>query len=322
MSDVMTPRAGSPIRLKSPQAIVPIPVNDVGPSIGMAVQYMDQMRTERGGASIDFLGGEMQLAQDTAHGTERVFSSKEMLAAYMIRNLSETLIASAYKLGHDALRRGNNGPIQVKLGEQWKPVDPAQWPQRNHCNVRAGYSMGERTQISQAMLMMLQFYQTGMQAGLTGQLFTLPGLYKLLCDYGSVALIPNAESYFIDPESQQAQMAAQAAQQAQQEQLQAQAQILALPEQVKAEAGRYKTDVEIGYNYFKTMYEGVLEHDKAEMQGAVDVARSANEAKAASAANAGSAGGAGAGNDRSGSGGRGGKPGSNGRTGGDGGRAN
>lgn len=312
LSDVMTPRAGSPIRVKSPNAIVPIPVNDVGPSIASALAYLDQARTERGGASIDFLGGEMQLAQDTAHGTERVYSAKEMLVAYEIRNLAETMIAAAYKLAHAELRLGKNGPIQVKIAEQWQAVDPASWPARNHVNVRAGYSMGERMQISQAMLMMLQFYQAGMQQGLQGQLFTLPGLYKLLCDYGSVALIPNPESYFIDPESPQAQQAAQAAAQAAQKQAEQQAQILALPEQIKAQASQYKTDADTMTTMFKTVFEGTLQHEEAEIQGAVDVARSASEAKAQAAANGGGDQNAGAGNNRSGTGRRGGKSGPNG----------
>jgi hypothetical protein len=326
VNDVTNPKAGGPIRLKSPSAIVPIPVNDVGQSIGAAIAMLDKDRTERGGASVDFLGGEMQLAQDTAAGTERVYSAKELLVSYMMRNLAESMIKGAFLLAHAELRSGQSGPISIKLGEQWQQVDPATWPARQQCNVKVGYSAGERARIGQALGLMIQQYFGALQAGLEGQLVTLQGLYKLCCDFLQMNLIDNPESYFIDPTSPQAQQAAQQKQQAQQEQMRMQAQILALPEQIRAQGIIERSKLEDASHerqeemksfvaLFKTVFEGTLDNNQAEMEGAINVTRAANEAKIAQVAGAGGgANGAGKGANGSGAGGRGGKSRSNGNT--------
>jgi hypothetical protein len=58
--------------------------------------------------------------------------------------------------------------------------------------------------------------QTALQAGLTGQLVDLNGVYRALVDAGRMAELESPESYWIDPSTPEAQQAAQA--QAQQEQ--------------------------------------------------------------------------------------------------------
>ena len=312
VSDILTPRAGQPIRLKSPTALVPVPVNDVGQSIGAALMYLDQQREERGGAALDMVGSEQQLAQETAAGTERVYASKELMVSYMMRNISETLVKDIYLLGHAELRDGENGPVDVKFGEKWQQVDPAEWPARSHCNVKVGYSMGERSKIGSTLFAFIQLQQAAFQAGLEGQLVTKQGLYKSVIDWLNVSLVDNPEAYLIDPSSEQAQQAAQMAAEMAQQQAEQQAQILSLPEQVKAEVTKYKTDVETMFDYFKVIFEGTIEANNAEIEGNSNVVRAAAEAKIAQSTTAGSGAGAGAGNNRRGTNGGGRKQAANG----------
>lgn len=286
MEDVTTPRAGGPVRVRSLGAVQPIPVIDVGPSIAAAMDRLDQARSERGGAALDMAGAEMQIASDSAHGTERVYAARELLVSYMTRNLAESLVRGLFLKAHAELRDGDGGPITVKIAEQYMPVDPTQWPQRNHCNVESGYSMGERMQKLGVLGGLLDKYVAGLQmAG--GEMFTLAGFYKMTTDYMRLALIDNPESYFIDPNSPQAQKAGQdkkdqAAQQAAMANEAAQALVM-IPEQIKAIARKNETDTETQYKYFDSVLEAITKTAEGERQSVIDFATARNQAQALTA---------------------------------------
>jgi hypothetical protein len=274
---------------------VPIPVLDVGPSIAAALEKFNEIRSERGGASLDMVGAEMQIASDTAHGTERVYAAKEILVSYMSRNLAESMIRRLFLLAHAELRDGDGGPITLKVGETWQTVDPKTWQPRTHCNVNVAPSFGERMLQAGTLAQGLQFYSQALGAGLEGEIVTKPGLYKMACDWLRLNLVPDPESYFIDPTSPQAQQAAQQKAEGQQQSMQQQAQILALPEQIKAQIEQYKSDQKVQFDYFNAVLDALVEQSKSETEGAIDVANARTEAEAIKNANAGNAVGAGAG---------------------------
>jgi hypothetical protein len=305
LSDVLTPKAGGAVRMKSPTSIVPIPVIDVGPSIKMGLEEFDKARLERGGAGLDMIGAQLAVPGDTAHGTERVFSAAELLISYMARNLAEGMVRRLFLLGHAELRDGDGGPISLKVGEQWVQADPSQWQARTHCNVNVAPSFGERMLQATTLMQAIQLYTQGL-ATLEGEMCSKSGMYKMVTDWLRLNLINDPESYFIDPTSQQAQQAGQQKQQQQQEQAKQQsdlqARILAIPEQIKAQAGSYKSDQDTQYNYFKTVIDAMLKSQELEIGGVVDVIGARSEAQALQSANA-----VGAGMDAAGSGGNGAK---------------
>src|SRR4029077_4852964 len=106
---------GRPIRMKRPDSIVPIPVADVGPSIQLALRELDKQRTERGGAAVEMIGAEMQIAGDSAHGVDRMYAAPKLLFSYMTRNMAESLIRGVFLLAHAELRDGDGGPINIKM---------------------------------------------------------------------------------------------------------------------------------------------------------------------------------------------------------------
>lgn len=294
--DVMKPKAGSPIRVKSQGAVTPIPVIDVGASIATALAKFDEMRTERGGAALDMVGAEMQVASDSAHGTERVYAARELLVAYMTKNLAESLVRDLFLLAHAELRDGDGGPISLKIAGKWQQVDPSQWPARTDCNADAGMSMGERMQILGVLGPMIDKYVAGLQmAG--GEMFTLPGLYKLVTDYMRTGLISNPEGYFIDPSSE----AAQAAGKQKQEQAELQAKmandaaqaLVMIPEQIKALSKQQSDDKELAYKYFAEVLDASVKSAQQESQGVIDLARVRAESQASANAGPGGTGGAG-----------------------------
>jgi hypothetical protein len=310
--DVKNPVGGKPIRIKRADAIFPIPIVDAGASIKMALEEYDKMRTEMGGAAIDMIGAEMQLAQDTAHGTERVYASKELLVSYMTRNLAESLVRGVYLLTHATLRTGEGGPVDVKVQDEWQQVDPTQWPERTYCNVKVGYSMGERMQISQALLQAIGLAKEALANGLEGVLVTKQGLYRMVLDFLTMQLVTNADQYFVDPASpsaiQAGEQAQQAAKDAALENARQQAEALAAPERVKAASDKYKTDSDLEFKYFNAILDNSTKQAESDTKGVIDLATARTQANAARTANAASIGGSGSGNNGSNTSGSGNRP--------------
>ncbi len=62
MDDVVNSRPGDVVRTRSPDSIQPFPFTDIGASAQSTLAYLDKIRSERGGASLDLQSAELQIA--------------------------------------------------------------------------------------------------------------------------------------------------------------------------------------------------------------------------------------------------------------------
>ncbi len=218
LEDLVNSRPGGVVRMSSPDAIVPIPVIDVGASCESAMGYLDTVRSERGGASLDLQTRAANVIGDTASGIERQFSSREQQTADMLRTLSETLIKETYRLVHTGMRVWLPDPVNFKARGNWQSVDPSQWTERERLNIKTGLSAAERRNKMQELELVIQQQKEFLQAGQGGVITDDEKLYNAIMDWSLFAGIDDAERYWLDPTSEQAMATKQAmAQQAQAE---------------------------------------------------------------------------------------------------------
>ena len=201
------------------------------------------MRREAGGAAIDTSTQAMQVAQDSAHGTERVMSAMELLNAMLARNIAESLIKGVYKKTHRLLRKYWPGPLAIKFRGAWKTTVPGtQWSPREDVAIRAGLSQSERMRKAQALGFTIQQQQALLPLGLDGVLVSPEGMHEAQLDFLRLSGIARPGQYWVDPASEAGQQAAQGKQQAAQQQqdmqmkqLQAQLSVPIEMERVKGE---------------------------------------------------------------------------------------
>jgi hypothetical protein len=197
------------IRVKGPNAVTAIPIVDAGPSMLGFLQYQDQARSERGGASLDMQSASMQLASNqTAQGIERQYSVKEQLAAAMARTFAETCLRSAYQIAHYLLRTQWGGELNAKLGGQWATEDPSKWQASTGVVVRVGQSASERMRKALALGQVMQAQVAMMQQGKGGILVDDGRIYNAAYDWIAATQLRSPERYLIDPASPGAQEAA------------------------------------------------------------------------------------------------------------------
>jgi hypothetical protein len=225
---------------------------------------------------LDLQTAQMQIAGDTAHGVERQMSAKEQMAALICRTLAETLIRETWILTHRALRTYYNGTLTVRAGGRFEQAQPSEWPERERVNVKAGLSVGERSARRFALEAVLQHQSMLYSAGFDGVLVNSENYHSALMDWTRATMLDNGERYFIDPRSEESQQAAQAkAQQAQQaQQMQQQvAQQLANAEQQKQQLENmfdaWKTQQQLGFDYWRESLQAELEQLKLEQTSPV-----------------------------------------------------
>lgn len=228
------------IRTKGPNALTPVPTADGGPSSMMFLQYMDQTRSERGGASLEMQSASLQLAANqTAQGIERQYSTKEQLAATMARTFAETALRQAYQIAHYLLRTQWGGPLSAKLGGKWVTVEPSKWKPRNGVKVTVGQSVSQRARHQGNLSQVMQWQAGAMGSGKAGILTDDVKTYNAAFDWIVASQLGAPDRYLIDPASEGAQKAAQAQQQAQQAAQQQQAAV----QRAVLMAEKYKVDV-------------------------------------------------------------------------------
>ncbi len=271
MQDLVSSRPGGVVRMRSPDAIFPIPFNDVGPSCMAALQYMDQVRTERGGGAVDMQSGEMQLAGSSATAAANEYGHRERATTYYCRNLVEGLFKRAYMLIHEALRCYYDGTMQAKLHGKWAQTNPSRWVPRETCTILAGLSDSERREKKQDLALQLQFQSQALQMGMDGVLVDAGKVYATLADWTRAADLDAVENYYIDPDSQEAQQAMQ--QKAQQQQANQAAQEALQQRMFDQEQmlKKYMHDSQLQFDGWEAQLKAAIEEMKITGQGVVDM---------------------------------------------------
>ena len=220
--DILNPTAGGGIQSKDPgNAVVPLPVMDMGPSSDLATVQANAMRTELGGAALDMASADAQLIGETAHGIERQMGNRELHIALMARNIAETLLTPLFLMAHRVMRTYAVKPMTMKIKGEWTEIDPRQWPERKRVNITTGDSMGVKRLKATTLQLALQVQQQAIQSGMSGVLADTSTIYKTYTDILRLGSFDNPAQYAIDPETPEAQQAAQQNQQvAQQEKAQ------------------------------------------------------------------------------------------------------
>ena len=210
VSDALNPV----IRCTSPpgNVILPLPIQDVTTQILNTLQWLDGLRRDDGGASIDMASPQMTVANASAHATEREYSFRELEATKKIRTFGETWVRSLYLLVHSAVR-GQAKPMMVNK----KFIDPVRFPARLDLDIDLGTTQGTKNRRLAALANLIQQQMVVLQGGGAGVLVATKNLYKAQIDFAKLSGLPMAERYWTDPMSEegmeaakQAAMAAQA----------------------------------------------------------------------------------------------------------------
>ena len=260
VEDLINGRINGIVGVERPDAIIPLPSNDIGQQAITGLNYMDQARTAKGGASVDLNGAEMQVAKSSAMAAAGEFQLKEQAAAFYSKNLAQTLLKNTFLMVHRVLREDFNELIEAKINGQWTQVNPADWQNRKRAKIAVGLSNSEKAQKINSLNQILMWQTQVMQSGLDGVLVDIQNIFNAAQDWITASGVSDhPDEYLINPMSPQAQQAQQskAQQQAQQQQMMAQQQeqmfeMQAMLEEIKAQNDKELKRMELDWKYYDT----------------------------------------------------------------------
>lgn len=269
IDDLLAGRSNAIIRNDGPPGddLMAFPTNDTGQSSQALLQYLDQVRDQRAGAALSLQQPQDQLVKAgiSAQAADRQMSAGEQQAAMVARTLAETLVRSTFLLLHETLRTQFPEQIMLNRSGQWIPVSPQEWPKRNRVNVKVGLSPAERNRKAASLLTTIQFQTQALQAGGNGIIVDLNGIHRAMLDWSRSVDLDNAEKYWVDPESDASQQAAQQAEAKQKEQFDAQIGAVTAEAQAAAMNTQADHDIDlqkIAFDYFDAILKADTEDGK------------------------------------------------------------
>lgn len=202
LDDLLTSRTGGIVRAKRADAIFEIPKGEVPQSSYAFLEFMDNVRRDRGAGSIDMTDQVNQMKGNSGDmGLERIMSGMELGSALIARNLGETLIRGIFLEMHNILRKNfpRGEKISAKIGGRWVSTVPSDWKRRTKVTIQVGASLAERARQSVALSEIIGEQEKLMGAG--SVMYDEVRHYQALADRAKLRGIRSPEKYFVDPDT-------------------------------------------------------------------------------------------------------------------------
>ena len=205
MEDVLTRRPGGVIRMKSANAVIPIPTQDASASGFQMISMLDSIRETRTGirrfsAGID--GDDLNPYASTATGANIVNDSSQDAILLIARNFAEMGLKPLFKRLLELTCKYSDKKQTVRLRGKWVDIDPSTWNTEMDMTVTVGLGTGDKTrQVQQLMTMLSQVDQpiVQLQQGLSGPLLTATNVYNKLKKLTESMGYKDADAFYTDP---------------------------------------------------------------------------------------------------------------------------
>ncbi len=162
------------------------------------LQYQDKIRSEVGGNALDMAGENSPVPGSTAHGVERIITSREQFVAEISETFARTYLKRLFVVIHRVLRR-HGAPVKLEWKGQTQVVSAATFPPRNEVSVDLGPTRAQQAARQQALSLTVERQvQPEVQAlGIVGP----QQVYDAMIDLADAFELPASEKYWIDPSS-------------------------------------------------------------------------------------------------------------------------
>ena len=155
LDDLLTSTAGGVVRMKNPNAIVPLTVQSTAGQSFPMMEYLDSTMAKRTGVSDMQQGLDPNVLQNVsatavAAMTQQSAGKLELMA----RIFAETGVKSLFKGILQLLCKYQNKPRTVRMRGQWVSYDPREWSNQYDVTINVGLGNGNR-QEQIAMLQMI-----------------------------------------------------------------------------------------------------------------------------------------------------------------------
>ena len=215
LDDLLTSTAGGVVRMKNPNAIVPLTVQSNAQQSFPMLEYLDQVQAKRSGLSETSQGLDANILQNvTATAISAMTSAGQGKIELIARIFADTGVCSLFKGILQLVCKYQQKERILRINNKYVPFDPREWYNQFDMTVNVGLGTGSKQEQLAVMQMILQKQeQIIQQYGLSNPLVNLKQYRDTLGKFVNMAGFNDDSQFMNDITDEQAQMLAQQAQQ-------------------------------------------------------------------------------------------------------------
>jgi len=212
LDDLLTSTAGGVVRMKNPNAIVPITVQSNAAQSFPMLEYLDQVQAKRTGVSDAQQGLSADVLQNvTATAVATMSAASNGKLELIARIFAETGVKSLFKGILQLLCKYQDKARVIKINNEYTPFDPREWDTNYNVTINVGLGTGSRQEQLATMQMILGKQEEIIKGyGLSNPLVSIKQYRDTLAKFVHMAGFKDATAFMNDITPEQAQQLAQA----------------------------------------------------------------------------------------------------------------
>ena len=200
LDDLLSQRPGGVVRVKSPNAVMPLATPQLEMSSFQMLNYLDQQRESRSGVSkmSQGLNDNDLTSHTTATAVNATMTSAQSRVELIARGFAETGVKELMRSIYELVLKNQDKQRVIKLRNRWVPVRPDMWRDKMDCTVAVGIGNGNRDQQLMHLTTMLQFAGDAMRGGL--KIVDEKNLYNMGAALIKNMGFQNVDDFLTDPD--------------------------------------------------------------------------------------------------------------------------
>tara|TARA_R100001530_G_scaffold61806_1_gene44576 strand:+ start:1455 stop:3404 length:1950 start_codon:yes stop_codon:yes gene_type:complete len=179
LDDLLTQRPGGVVRVKSPNAIMPLSTPALEPYSFQMLEYLDSVRESRAGVNRNTQGinSDALTSHTTATAVNAVMTNAQSRIELIARQFAEGGVKELMWSIYELILKNQDRERVIMLRNEWVPVRPDMWSDKMDCTVSVALGNGSKDQQMMHLSQMIQFASQAMQGGLP--IVTPDNMYNL-----------------------------------------------------------------------------------------------------------------------------------------------
>tara|TARA_R110002051_G_scaffold124377_2_gene197542 strand:- start:2133 stop:3854 length:1722 start_codon:yes stop_codon:yes gene_type:complete len=201
LDDLLTQRPGGVVRVKSPNAIMPLATPKLEQSSFEMLGYLDQLRESRSGVNkySQGLNDNALTSHTTATAVNATMTAAQSRIELIARSFAETGVKELMKNIYELVLKNQDKERVVRLRNKWIPVRPDMWREEYDCSVSVGIGNGNRDQQLAHLTTMLSFAGDAMRGGL--KIVNEKNMYNMGAALVKNMGFQNVDDFLTDPDT-------------------------------------------------------------------------------------------------------------------------
>jgi len=215
LDDLLTSTAGGVVRIKNPNALVPMTVQSSAAQSFPMLEYLDSVQAKRSGVSDSQQGLDPNILQNvTATAVSAMTSASQGKLELIARIFADTGVTNLFKGILALVCKYQNKERIIKINNKFIPMNPREWNTEYNVTVNVGLGTGGKQEQLATMQMILAKQEEIIKGyGLNNPLVNLKQYRDTLAKFVNMAGFKDDSAFLMEVSEEQAmQLAQQAAQ--------------------------------------------------------------------------------------------------------------